>query len=203
VSKGLYRGQNTPILVKCEPVVPARDFRRSIDTMHAGESQVALHDHGYANTRLSAAPDADDLGELGFADDGGVRYLSYGISGSTLAICLDLTRWRAPHDPKFQPSRGPDRAAPRPRLLIAHELMGHPCPWSVRSVKSVIFYLYSQSFNSPHHLTSKQILGDLNSCFGQSDVGSVAKQQRISVPIADPEADGAAQYCPYRLCADC
>jgi hypothetical protein len=47
-----------------------------------------------------------------------------------------------------------------------------------------------------HSLTPKQILGDLNSCFGQSDVGAVAKQQRISVPIADPEADGAAQYRP-------
>src|SRR5262245_58763939 len=39
-------------------------------------------------------------------------------------------------------------------------------------------------------------LGDLNSCFGQSDVGAVAKQQQISVPIADPEADGAAHYRP-------
>ena len=28
------------------------------------------------------------------------------------------------------------------------------------------------------------------------DVGAVAKQSRISVPIADPEADGAAQYRP-------
>jgi len=42
----------------------------------------------------------------------------------------------------------------------------------------------------------RPFLGDLNSCFGQSDVGAVAKQQRISVPIADPEADGAAQYRP-------
>jgi len=47
-----------------------------------------------------------------------------------------------------------------------------------------------------HSLTPKQILGDLNSCFGQSDVGTVAKQQRISVPIADPEADSATQYRP-------
>jgi hypothetical protein len=29
----------------------------------------------------------------------------------------------------------------------------------------------------------RPFLGDLNSCFGQSDVGAVAKQQRISVPI--------------------
>jgi hypothetical protein len=36
-----------------------------------------------------------------------------------------------------------------------------------------------------HSLTPKQILRDLGSCFGQSDVGAVAKQQRISVPIAD------------------
>jgi PAS domain S-box-containing protein len=47
-----------------------------------------------------------------------------------------------------------------------------------------------------HSLTPKQILGDLNSCFGQSDVGAVAKQQRISVPLADQEADGATQYRP-------
>ena len=47
-----------------------------------------------------------------------------------------------------------------------------------------------------HSLTPKKIPGDLNSYFGQSDVGAVAKQQRISVPIADPKADGAAHYRP-------
>ena len=41
-------------------------------------------------------------------------------------------------------------------------------------------------------MTPKQILGD--SCFGQSE--AVAKQRRISVPIADPEADGAASIAP-------
>src|SRR6516225_6447409 len=45
-------------------------------------------------------------------------------------------------------------------------------------------------------MTQKQKVGDLNSCFAQSDVGSVAEQLRISVPIADAEADGAASIAP-------
>jgi hypothetical protein len=35
---------------------------------------------------------------------------------------------------------------------------------------------------------ARPFLGDLNSCFGQSDVEAAVKRQRISVPIANPEA---------------
>src|SRR5262249_16092330 len=47
-----------------------------------------------------------------------------------------------------------------------------------------------------HSLTSKQILGNFDPSFGQSNVGTVAKQQRIPEPIADPKADDAAEYRP-------